>query len=185
MQDLTYYIASTLDGFIAREDGSFNDFLFDEKLFADFFSAIESFGTVLMGRKTYEVGLREGKTSPYPGLEQLVFSRSMEKSPDANVELVQEGALDRIRALKEEDGKGIWLCGGSHLATQCLEAGLIDKLVLKLNPIVFGRGIPLFEGHLDLSAFEFTESQTYPSGVVVLDYQVRSSKPIPTLGDLS
>ena len=62
MQKLTYYVASTLDGFIAREDGSFSDFPFDEELIADFFATIETFGTVLMGRKTYDVGLRPPST---------------------------------------------------------------------------------------------------------------------------
>ena len=171
-QKLTYYVASTLDGFIAREDGSFSDFPFDEELIADFFATIETFGTVLMGRKTYDVGLRAGKTSPYPSLRQIVFSRSMEKSPDPDVELVRDGALDRIRALKEEAGAGIWLCGGGHLATQCLEAGLIDELVLKLNPIVFGRGIPLFDKSVNVGTLELTSKKTYASGIVQMHYRL-------------
>ena len=179
MQKLTYYVASTLDGFIAREDGSFSDFPFDEELIADFFATIETFGTVLMGRKTYDVGLQAGKTSPYPSLRQIVFSRSMEESPDSAVELVRDGALDRIRALKEEDGAGIWLCGGGHLATQCLEAGLIDELILKLNPIVFGRGIPLFDKNVNVGTLELAASKAYASGIMQMHYKILRSRTDP------
>jgi len=172
MQKLTYYVASTLDGFIAREDGSFSDFVWDDELVADYFATIETFSTVLMGRKTYELGLAEGKTSPYPSLQQLVFSRSMEKSPDPAVELVRSDAARRMSALKQEEGNGIWLCGGADLATLCLEAGLLDALVLKLNPIIFGRGIPLFRQRVDLGGLELTERKVYASsGIVQLHYR--------------
>ncbi len=84
MRELVYYIASTLDGFIAHVDGSFDGFPWDDEygtdLFASFPETIPAhlqgakgapddnkwFDTVLMGRKTYEVGLREGITNPYP-----------------------------------------------------------------------------------------------------------------------
>ena len=83
MRELIYYVATSLDGFIARKDGSFDDFDWDEVV-SDFLSDLENFGTVLMGRKTYEVGLREGKTSPYPNMRQILFSRTMKASPSSS-----------------------------------------------------------------------------------------------------
>ena len=103
MRHLVYYIATTLDGFIARPDGSFEELPWDDEFIADlraaypetfpspFWSGEQSrpenrcFDAVLMGRKTYEVGLREGLTNPYPTLAQYVFSRSMKESPDPAV----------------------------------------------------------------------------------------------------
>lgn len=85
MRDLIFYIASTFDGFLAYEDGSFDGFAWDEEFGADLFALFPErfpdhlrndnfkrpnkwFDVVLMGRKTYEVGLQEGISNPYPSL---------------------------------------------------------------------------------------------------------------------
>ena len=174
MKPLRYYAASSLDGFIAQEDGSFDAFLWDDALVADFFASFEEFDTVLIGRKTYEVGLAEGKTSPYPTMRQFVFSRSMERSPDEAVTLVSEGAVDLVRDLKAGEGKTIWLCGGGNLASQLLAAGLIDELVVKLNPIVLGTGVPLFGEVREPPKLELRETKTYDSGILQLSYRISS-----------
>ncbi|MEM1182015.1 MAG: dihydrofolate reductase family protein [Acidobacteriota bacterium] len=174
MQELRYYVATSLDGFIARGDGSFDDFVWDDELVADFMATVGTFSAVLMGRKTYDVGLREGKTSPYPHLQQLVFSRSMDNSPDPAVELVREGAVERVREVKAQDGDGVWLCGGGELATLCLKAGLIDRLTLKLNPVVFGKGTPLFTERLDVGALEHTGRRAFESGIVQMEYRLKT-----------
>lgn len=173
MRELKYYVACTLDGFIAHEDGSFDGFLWDDEVVADFFASYEWFDAVLMGRKTYEVGLKEGKTSPYPSMEQYVFSRTMEESPDEQVELVSENAVERVGALKQEAGRAIWLCGGADLAATLFAEGLIDEIIVKLNPVLFGAGIPLFSGVVEQTALELTDSKIYGSGVVLLHYRVK------------
>ncbi|MBN8564978.1 MAG: hypothetical protein J0L70_31185 [Leptolyngbya sp. UWPOB_LEPTO1] len=62
-----------------------------------------------MGRRTYEVGLKEGITSPYPHLKQYVVSRSLKESPDPAVELVSSDEIALIQMLKQHSGKDIWL----------------------------------------------------------------------------
>ncbi|MEM7352546.1 MAG: dihydrofolate reductase family protein [Acidobacteriota bacterium] len=193
MRELIYYVATTLDGFIAEPDGSFDGFPMDqgflaalaktypETLPALFHAAMGTrpentrFDTVLMGRKTYEVGQRDGLTNPYPTLQQIVFSRTLQASPDDNVELVATDAVARVRRLKEESGKAIWLCGGSILASTLLAAGLIDGLIVKLNPVLFGSGIPLFAPAADgaPTGLELTETEVFDSGHAVLQYRVR------------
>lgn len=74
------------------------------------------FDTVLMGRRTYEIGLKDGVTSPYSHMKQYLFSQSMRQSPDTNVELVADNAIEFVKALKGEPAKGICLCGGGALA---------------------------------------------------------------------
>ncbi len=131
------------------------------------------FDDVLMGRKTYEVGLKEGITNPYPTMRQYVFSRTMKESPDEHVELVSENAVELVSALKQETGKAIWLCGGADLAATLFAQGLIDKIILKLNPVLFGKGIPLFSGLVKVANLELTDSKIYSSGHVLLHYRVK------------
>jgi len=130
------------------------------------------FDTVLMGRKTYEIGLKDGVTSPYSHMKQYVFSRSMQESPDEHVELISENAVDLVRYLKSEKGKGIWLCGGADLASTLFAHNLIDQLILKINPFLMGSGIPLFSGIIQQTALELTSSKIYGNGVSRLHYQV-------------
>ena len=92
MRKLKYYMACSVDGFIAHEDGSFDGFLTEGEAIADYFESLDQFGAVLMGRKTYEVGLKEGKTDPYPHLESYLFSRSMRESPDERVRSTKTGS---------------------------------------------------------------------------------------------
>jgi dihydrofolate reductase len=102
------------------------------------------FDTVLMGRKTYDVGFKAGVTNPYPHLQQYLFSKSLKVSPDEQVTLVLEDTVQFVEQLKQLPGKGIWLCGGANLASSLFAAGLIDRLILKVNPFLMGEGIPLF-----------------------------------------
>lgn len=187
---LTYYVACSVDGFIAHTDGSHDGFSQDGEYFADLFSSFPEtvpshlrgvmginsenkwFDTVFMGRKTYEIGLKEGVTNPYSHMKQYVFSRTLQKSPDENVQLVSENAVELVTALKNQTGKGIWLCGGASLATTLFENSLVDQLILKINPFLMGSGIPLFSGVIRQSTLELTDSKIYGNGVVMLYYKV-------------
>lgn len=191
MRNLVYYVACSVDGFIAHTDGSHDGFSQDQDYFANLFAAFPEtvpthlreimgvhgenqwFDTVLMGRKTYEVGLKEGVTSPYSHLRQYLFSRSMSESPDANVELVSDQAIEVVQQLKAEDGKDIWLCGGANLASTLFANQLIDQLILKVNPFLMGAGIPLFADLIPQTALDLTNSKIYPNGVLLLYYSVK------------
>ena len=173
MRKITYYVAASLDGYIAQEDRTFDGFLGDGPHVTDYLDSFALFDTVLMGRKTYDVGLKMGNSNPYPMFKSYVFSRSLETSPDENVTLVKGGALEVIKGLKkEESSKSIYLCGGADLAAQCFHAGLIDEIIVKLNPFLMGKGIPLFEDTIPLTQLTLTKNTTYHNGVVFLHYTV-------------
>jgi dihydrofolate reductase len=189
MRELKYYIACTVDRFIADSDGSVDFFPMEGEHFADLFKSFPEtipahlrdvlgirgsnkwFDVVLMGRKTYEVGLKEGVTNPYPQMKQYVFSRTLKQSPDENVELVSGDAVALVKELKKQPGKDIWLCGGGDLATILFPE--IDEIIMKLNPILLGEGIPLFSGVVKPSAVELIDSKIYSNGFMLLRYRVK------------
>ncbi|GAB7038606.1 MULTISPECIES: dihydrofolate reductase family protein [Catenuloplanes] len=188
MRRLTYYIATTIDGFICGPGGEFDFF----PMTADVLAAINAewpetvpshlrgpagladapnrhFDTVLMGRGSYEPGLAAGVTSPYAHLRQIVFSRTLTVE-DPAVEVVSgEDPVEVVRRLKREDGLGIWLCGGADLAGQLLPE--IDELIVKRYPVVAGAGKPMFGTGFGPVPFTLAESRTFESGTVVGFYQ--------------
>jgi len=175
MRKLKYHVAVTLDGFIAHTNHTVHGFVEEGEHVTDYFASLKNdYEIVLMGRRTYEFGFQFGVTNPYPWLRQYVISRSMEKSPDANVELVSENIFEFVSELKREDGKDIYLCGGANLAASLLEEGLIDEIVVKLNPVVFGMGIPLFSETTQQAALELSSSKVYENGVILLNYRVKA-----------
>ncbi|MFE0651889.1 dihydrofolate reductase family protein [Streptomyces sp. NPDC059534] len=194
MRKLTYFVGATIDGFIAAPDGD-ADF-FAPHLTADYLPHLASayadalptparaafgvadapnarFDTVLMGRATYEPGLAVGLTSPYAHLRQIVFSRSLGTGPDPAVEVTDEDPLTLVRKLKQEEGLGIWLCGGAELAGRLFPE--IDELIVKQYPVVAGAGIPLFRTGFAPRALRLTDSRVFEGGNVVLTYVKESA----------
>jgi len=188
VRKLIYYVACTVDGFIARENGNFDCFLSEGEHFADIIKLFpetipghsreamgvntpnQRFDAVLMGRKTYEVGQAFGVTSPYPQLEQYLFSKSLKESPDEAVELVSGEAVAKVRELKQLGGKDIWLCGGGEMARELFPE--IDELILKINPVVIGHGIPLFRGDVEAQV-EVADIKSYDNGIRIVNYRVK------------
>jgi len=186
LRKLVYYVASTLDGFIAAPDGSYDFFPIEpdvsDYLVAHWPQTLPTFAhaqfgidrpqgrfdAVVMGRATYDPALAVGVTSPYAHLKQYVFSRSLPPSTDAGVEIVSGDPVSFVRELKRQPGRDIWLCGGGELAGQLLSE--IDELVIKLHPIVAGRGIPLANRDFDPHRFALVGSRTFDSGLVLLHY---------------
>lgn len=170
---LTYFVATTLDGFIAHPDGSWGGFLAEGDHIQALQDEMAGFDTVLMGRRTYEVGLTAGLEPgqpAYPPLRQVVYGRGIEVPAESPIELVSEGAIEHVRGLKAA-GAAIWLCGGSVLAGSLARAGLIDQLIVKLNPVAFGSGIPLFDQLDGALSWRLAGTRPFDSGVVFLRYR--------------
>ncbi|NUT49451.1 MAG: dihydrofolate reductase [Saccharothrix sp.] len=182
MRTLTYFVATSLDGFIADQKGGVGDFLFEgdhmTALFEEYPDTLpaqareamgidapnKTFDTVLMGRATYQVP--GGLPSPYPHLRQHVISTRLTTTPP-DVEVVAD-PLPKVRELKAEEGLGIWLCGGGRLAATLLPE--IDELILKIHPIVLGKGIPLFAGDSPPTRFAMASTRTFDTGVAFTTY---------------
>ena len=183
---LVYFIAITIDGFIAGPDGAMDMFLWEGDHLADIaatfpetFSAHfreqlgmsgpnRRFDTVVMGRGTYQPALDAGISSPYPHLKQYVWSRRLAASPDPAVTVFSGDPVPMIRSLKATAGRDIWLCGGGELAARAFDE--IDELIVKVNPVVVGAGTPLFAGRVDPTRFSLTHSRQFANGFVLLQY---------------
>ncbi|MFD3948161.1 dihydrofolate reductase family protein [Streptomyces sp. NPDC058579] len=189
MRKLTYFIACSIDGFIGDPDGDaasmyqyvdeqFLEFLkgeYPETLSAQGREALgidsehKRFDTVVQGLKSYKVALDVGVTSPFAHLREIVATRSLTESPDANVELIADDLVGRVRELKAEDGAlGIWLCGGSQIAGELIEE--IDELTIKTYPQVYGSGMPMFGAGFEPRDFELGEVRVFDNGTLVRTY---------------
>jgi dihydrofolate reductase len=187
MRSLVYFVACTADGYIAAADGATDFFPFDgpqvPDLLAEFPEMVpghlrggldlgadnQRFDTVVMGRATYEVALSEGITNPYPHLRQVVATTTITTSPDPAVEVVGEGIVERVRVLKREPGMDIWMAGGARLAAALADE--LDELILKVNPLMLGAGIPLFAERIGPRAVTMIQHRMYPNGFALLRYR--------------
>jgi dihydrofolate reductase len=171
MRRIIYGVGTSLDGYIARLDGSL-DFLHlrpSNYSMGPFFKTID---VGLMGRKTYEVGVRmSGGKFKSHGLRCYIFSRSLPEGERDGAIFVREEPKRFVEELRKKDGKDIWLAGGGELAREFLKEDLVDELYLGIVPVLVGEGIPLFAPGFPQREFTLTESRTYSGGLIALKYE--------------
>ncbi|WP_299459099.1 dihydrofolate reductase family protein [uncultured Microscilla sp.] len=178
MKKIVYYIASSIDGYIADVNGGVERFLMEGAHADEFQQSLNEYDTVLMGRKTYEFGFQYGikpGEPAYPGLRHIIVSGTLKFDSNQYVQLVNDEVIAYITRLKKQAGKSIWLCGGGHLAGLLAQHQLIDEVILKVNPIVLGQGIPLFAGLESPLTLQATQHTHYKNGVSLLKYEVVKS----------
>jgi dihydrofolate reductase len=166
------YIATSLDGMIAREDGGI-DWLFSDQDYG-YTAFYESVDTLIMGRKTFEQALSFADY-PYAGKQAYVLSRHGMTVSRADVELTSD-LPGLIRSLRSRPGKDIWCIGGAEVVKQLLKIGELDELRLFIHPIILGHGIPLFEGSRSDIRLQLLDTRAYDSGLVELHYKYRTHR---------
>lgn len=177
--EIIVYIATTLDGKIARSDGSI-DWLEHDSLGSDY--GWDSFrggiDGLILGRKTFETVLNMEIPWPYAGLQALIWSQSL-KSDQLPAELHAQGVAihsgppsDAVKELSDRGCKQVWVDGGETIR-QFLDAGVVDRVILTVFPIVLGSGVPLFEGLARDHRLKFVSAESFPSGIVQLTYKGR------------
>jgi dihydrofolate reductase len=147
MSKTKYYVASSIDGFIADErDGL--DWLFqfdDPAVTAHHARFLEGIGALAMGARTYEFVVRSGDAWPYASLPTWIFThRTLPKIPGANLVFTDE-APERVHAsiVAAAAGRDLWLVGGGDLVSQFAARGLLDELDVAVVPVLLGKGAPL------------------------------------------
>ncbi len=175
MRKIKLYIAVSLDGKIAKPDGSvawLDEIPNPDKLdygYSDFYKTVD---TTLQGYNTYVTILNFGISFPYPDKKNFVFTTKSDLEDTKHVKFVTGDIIRFIQNLKKEKGDDIWLIGGGKLNTSLLNAGLIDEIQIFVMPIVIGEGIPLFDPSPKETSLKPIGNKTYTSGVVLLTYVI-------------
>lgn len=178
MQKIIYYVASSLDGFIAglNDDISKFELVKSGNGIEKFLSDLRNFETVIMGRRTYEFGYQFGLNpgqAPYPHMQNHVFSDNFEIENHAQNVHIEKISLNRIKEIKMKSNTNIYLCGGGQFAGWLLDNGLIDQLKLKLNPILLGDGVPLFGTSNSTAVGQLIEKESFDNGLEILTYSFK------------
>jgi dihydrofolate reductase len=174
MSKIQLYIAATLDGFIAREDGNLdwltgyqqdspNDYGYTE-----FISGID---TIVMGRKTYEEILKFGINWLYSDCKTYIVT----KNPDFKIQTENTYLLDAINPeiieeIKNQAEKNIWIAGGGQIIAEFLKYRAFDELILCLVPKLLSKGIPLFTNYYEEMSFKLINLEKYDTGICILSY---------------
>ena len=168
MRKAKLFIASSLDGYIARTDGSV-DLLFTDHDYgyAKFYASID---TIIMGRKTYDTALKFEK-QPYKDKKSCVFTRRPPNQEFCNLEFTSNVVGVTRRLVHSANYKDIWLVGGAEINSILLEAGLIHEIIIAIHPTILGSGIPLFKGvrQADMKVIDLTK---YDNGLLQVRYQL-------------
>ena len=183
MAKLIYSAITSLDGYVADEDGKFDWSMPDAEVMR-FLNEIERpVGTYLYGRGMYEVmagwetaPTRENRsptlqdfTQLWQAADKVVYSRTLEKVSTSKTRLEREFDPDAVRHMKASADSDMSV-GGPELAGQALKAGLVDECHLYLTPIVVGGGKPSFPDNLRLP-LELLEERRFGNGVVYVRYR--------------
>jgi dihydrofolate reductase len=172
------HIATSADGYIARNDGDL-EWLTSRpkpKGFYGIGAFMKSIDTMLLGRLTYEAGLRLGGTFDPKKGRTIVFSRKPAPADaPASVEFVSGDIGAFMSELRRQPGKDIWLMGGGDLIASFLDARAIDEFVVSVTPVFIGDGIPLIARRHRQVPLELLGVERFDDGVVQLHYRVQAS----------
>lgn len=139
-------------------------------------------GGLIFGRVTYQ-----GMASYWPtpaanqddpvvaglmnSIPKYVFSKTLETAEWNNSHLINSDAVAELKKLKEQPGKDLFIFGSANLSSTFIKNGLIDEFRLMVNPIVLGKGGPLFNGNLEMLKLKLLDLKTFRNGNVLLYYQ--------------
>lgn len=177
----------SLDGFVAGPQGEMNWIKVDQELFDYVGQRISASDTALYGRVTYQMmenywpsaGNKPTASKHdiehsrwYNNVHKVVLSKTIDETSLTNTTVVNRNLLEKLNEIKNSRGKDILLFGSPTATHSLIQLGLIDGYWLFVNPIVLGRGIPLFVDIKDRIKLKLMNTRTFTSGVTELDYIV-------------
>ena len=171
---LSLYIATSLDGYIAKPNDDLSFLKLVEKEgedygYAEFTSTID---TIILGRKTYDWVLKEIGASHYDNGERDVYVITRTEKPDIGKTRFYTGDLtELIRQLKSKEGKNIYCDGGAEIINELLKNDLIDEFIISVIPVLVGDGIRLFKDGRPEQQLELVNAKTFDTGLTQLHYR--------------
>ena len=175
MRKVTFGGANSLDNYFARKNDAVDWLMWSKEaagIMSEYWKTID---TVVMGRRTYEVGrkMSKGKSNPYAGMKAYAFSRTLKAGKNDGVEIVSTDAVKFVRKLKQQKGKDICVLGGGRFAQSLFDAKLIDEIGFNIHPVLLGSGIPLFHEMKRQINLELLDCQTFKNGCLFVSYRVK------------
>jgi len=187
MRKVLMFNMVSLDGFFEAPDGGIDWHRVDAEFNRFAAAQLDAVGTLLFGRKTYQLMAGYWPTALATGDDPLiaekmnakpkvVFSRTLKTAEWENTRLIGEAAFEALGALKGQPGGDLIVLGSAELCAGLLQVGLIDELRLMVNPVVLGGGRPMFAGGPGRVGLELLEARSFANGNVLLRYRPEGRK---------
>ena len=176
MRKVTLFIAMSLDGYIADKDGGVDWLNGQEEngentdTYSEFIKTID---TIIMGWNTYHQVITELSPEEWVYPEQVSFVITHREIPSTErIRFTSEAPCDLVKRLREEEGNGIWICGGASIVRQLMETDLIDTLHISVIPTLLGDGVRLFGPLEKEQKLRLVKTQSY-NGITDMVYEKR------------
>ena len=177
----------SLDGFVAGPNGEMDWIKVDEEIFDHVGKRIGESDTALYGRVTFD--MMEGywptagdapdaskhdreHSKWYKGVRKIVVSKTLKGASLPNTIVISDNLSDRLNEIKQKGDKEILLFGSPTATHSLIRLGLVDGYWLFVNPIVLGKGVPLFVDIKDKIKLKLLDTRQFTSGVTALNYTV-------------
>ncbi len=179
MRKIIAYIAMSLDGYVADENGNVSWLSgdgTDSENFGSYPEFIETIDTVILGYNTYyqiitelspDVWAYEGKTS------YVLTHRDIDDKE--GIFFTSKNINELVSELKSKSGKDIWICGGAGIINQFHDENLIDEYIISVIPVILGKGIKLFNTNITETKLVLKSTKSY-NGIVDLRYTKRKQE---------
>jgi dihydrofolate reductase len=172
MRKIILQVAVSLDNYIEGAHGEY-DWCFTDQDYGmtDFIKRVDA---IFYGRKSYDMMQTATPESDalWKDKKSYVFSNTLKKRND--YELIAGDIKSPVNAIKQQQGKDIWLFGGASIAVSLLNAGLVDEIVLAVHPIILGAGKPLFAGVEKRVKTKLIKAKPYDTGLVMMTYAIEN-----------
>lgn len=186
MRNLIFFMHTSLDGFVAGPNGEMDWIRFDDDLFDFVGTMTDKADTALYGRGTYEMMQGYWPTAGdkpnaskhdkehsawYRQVSKIVLSRTLSGEGLDNTTVISDQLAETINRIKNQDGKNILIFGSPRASYSILGLGLIDEFWVFVNPVLLGKGMPLFNNVRETTKLKLVESKTFSCGVIALHYE--------------
>lgn len=171
MRKIILYIAQTLDGYIARKDGSidFLDKYGQNQEDYGYHRFMDRIDTMIMGMKTYQqVSSFEGGY-PHHDVKSYILTHQ-ELAPVDNIIFTRD-VLSLYKTITSNKGKDVFLVGGAKVIQSFMNLDLIDEMIISILPETIGEGIPLFIDHLNKNKYKLISTKSFTDGIVQITYK--------------
>ena len=174
MRKLVIFIATSLDGYIAKPNDDLSFLKSVEKEGEDYGYAefMDNIDTIILGRKTFDYVVREIGSSHYDNGQRDVYVITITERPSVGRTTFYTGKLtELVQRLKSGSGNNIYCDGGAEIINELLQHDLIDEFTISIIPVLVGNGTRLFKDNRPEQHLEFVSAISFETGLTQLHYR--------------